>query len=107
MKAFLIDPEKKIVSIVDYDGDYKNIQKMIEAEYFTTVSVNSAHDSLFVDDMGLYTKKASFMVTNYASPLKGKALLLGVDGEGDSVSPTLTYEEVVKMIIWEIGSVNP
>jgi hypothetical protein len=103
MKAFLIDPQQKLVSTVDYDGDYKNIQKMIEAEYFTTVTVNSAQDALFVDDMGLYTKKSSFMVANYASPLKGKALLLGVDGEGDSVSPTLTYEEVVKMIKWEIG----
>ena len=101
MKAFLIDPEKKKVSIVDYDGDYTNIQKMIEAKYFTTVRINSDHDTVFVDDEGLYTDKASFMLKSYPTPLKGKGLVLGVDDEGDSIEPVMSYETLKSMIIWE------
>lgn len=111
MKAFLIDPEKKIVSIVDYDGDYTNIQKMIEAKYFTTVRINSDHDTVFVDDEGLYTDKASFMLRlksypSLSTPLKGKGLVLGVNDEGDSIEPIMSYEKLKSMIIWEIGLWN-
>ena len=88
---------------MDYDGDYTNIQKMIEANYFTTVPINSDHDTVFVDDEGLYTDKASFMLKSYPTPLKGKGLVLGVNGKGDSVKPVMSYETLKSMIIWEIG----
>lgn len=105
MKAFLIDPDEKKVSIVDIDyfvQDYRKISKMIEANYFTTVSINSDHDTVFVDDEGLYTDKASFMLKSYPAPLKGKGLVLGVNGKGDSVEPVMLYETLKSMIIWEI-----
>lgn len=106
MKAFLIDPEKKKVSIVDIDffvHDYRKISKMIEAKYFTTVRINSDHDTVYVDDEGLYTDKASFMLKSYPTPLKGKGLVLGVNDEGDSIEPVLSYETLKSMIFWEMG----
>ena len=36
MKAYLIDPIKRIVSVVDYNGDYKQINKFIDAEIVKT-----------------------------------------------------------------------
>ena len=32
MKAYLIDPINKIVSVVDYNGDYQTINKLINSQ---------------------------------------------------------------------------
>lgn len=99
MKAYLIDPFAKNVTEVNYDGNYKNIYKLISSETnpvstFTCVNVNEAEDTVFVDDEGLLGDMNSqqfFTLNGY--PLAGKGLVLGTNEDGDSVEPSISLKE--------------
>lgn len=99
MKAYLIDPFAKTVSEVEYDGNYKNIYKLISSptnpvSTFTCVNVNEAEDTVFVDDEGLLGNMSTqefFTLNGY--PLAGKGLVLGTNEDGDSVSPSISLKE--------------
>ena len=104
MKAYLIDPIKRIVSVVDYNGDYKQINKFIDAEIFSAVYPFKNQDTLYVDDIGLMKQ------TNYAfdftyenghtQTLFGKTLVLGANNEGESVDVKSTIAEITQRITW-------
>ena len=109
MKAYLIDPINKIVSVVDYNGDYQTINKLINSQRgFDAVYGFRNEDTLYVDDEGLLTKENycfEFTYDNgHIAPLMGKALVLGTDAEGESVAVKSTLEEVESKIRW-IGKV--
>ena len=55
MLAFLINPTTETIEVVEHDGDYKNIQKLIKASLFTTVCIKYDEDKgvstdIYVDD---------------------------------------------------------
>ena len=109
MKAYLIDPINKIVSVVDYNGDYQTINKLINSQRgFDAVYGFRNEDTLYVDDEGLLRKENygfEFTYDNgHVAPLMGKALVLGTDAEGESVAVKSTLEEVESKIRW-IGKV--
>ena len=79
MKAILIDPEHKIISEVDYDGNHRTINKLIGADLFDVVRLNPEGDGIFVDDEGLYRQDHFWTVGALPSPLAGRGLVLGVD----------------------------
>jgi len=93
MKAYYIDPILKFVAEVDFVGDYKQIYKWIDANTFDVVNVNGYGDGMYVDDEGMLKRNNSFfkipiwhrsakdyVLQTYA----GKALILGIDDDGDS-----------------------
>ena len=103
MKAFLIDPSQCSITEVEYDdSNYRNICKMIGAELFDVVRLNEAGDVAYVDDNGLFSDKPFFKYHDYPYPLAGKALVLGTDSKGESISPVTetieTLEENVTFI---------
>lgn len=100
MKAYLIDPEHMAVSAVDYDGDYRNIYKLIGAECFDVARINEDGDGIFVDDEGLLRSgvQPAFQTSLYHSPLVGKGLVLGTDAEGNSISPKITMAELASTL---------
>lgn len=101
MRAYLIDPEARTVEAVDYDGDYRTIYKLIDAETFDVARVEANGDGLYVDDEGLYREERHwFIYKGYLQPLVGKALMLGVDGEGDSVPPKTAFEDVKRKVVF-------
>ena len=109
MKAYLIDPINKIVSVVDYNGDYQTINKLINSQRgFDAVYGFRNEDTLYVDDEGLLRKENygfEFTYDNgHVAPLMGKALVLGTDAEGESVAVKSTLEEVESKIKW-VGKV--
>jgi hypothetical protein len=55
---------------------------------------------VFVDDEGLVNGQHQhfFVVDGYPQPLAGKGLVLGVDQEGDSVTPSVSLEQMRKMV---------
>ena len=57
MKAYLIDPFTKTISMVEYSGDYNEIYKLIECDTFTCADFNEFGDTVFVDDEGLINGK--------------------------------------------------
>lgn len=97
MKAFHIDPFNKEIKVTVYSGNYKDISKHIEASsgLFDVVRLYANQDAAFVDDEGLYVEDQNFWIhKNYPTPLAGKALVLGVDDMGDSISPATTIQQL-------------
>lgn len=101
-KCFIIDPFSKTVTESKYCGDYRELYTLIDCDTFTAVGVNGEGDTLFLDDEGLINGKPQqfFAWLGYANPLAGKAVVLGTDNEGDSISPTLTLDDVRSNIVW-------
>ena len=93
MRAYLIDPEHKSVSEVDYNGDYRNIYEHIKADCFDAAGFNNKGDAVFVDDEGLlHDPEFFFRIEGNPNPLAGRGLVLGTDAEGESISPTVTLD---------------
>jgi hypothetical protein len=100
MKAILIDPETQTISEVEYDGDYKTIHKLIDADGFTVVYIDNDNnsDAVYVDDDGLFTDKNFFWASGWSQPLAGKGLVLGTDDDGDGISPRTTLRKLKSQI---------
>ena len=110
MRAYLIDPINKEISVVDYNGDYRMINELINSQRgFDAVYGFRNEDTLYVDDEGLLLKENHAFEFTYdnghTQPLMGKALVLGTDAEGESVAVKSTLEEVASKVNW-IGKVN-
>lgn len=99
MKAILIDPFDRNITEVEYSGDFKEIYQHIDCQLFDVVRIDRTN-SIFVDDEGLISGKAQafFKIDGYPEPLAGKGLMLGADDEGESISPSLTLNEVRGMV---------
>lgn len=84
MKAYLIDPFEKTVTETTYSGDWKEISKLIKADFFDVVDFSRQHDTIYVDDEGLL-KNVSNQKFFYANtingiiPLAGYGLVIGCD----------------------------
>lgn len=102
MDAYLIDPFTRTITQVEYSGDYQEIYRLIGCDTFTCADINEYGDTVFVDDEGLINGKPQefFLVADYPQPLAGKGLVLGTDQEGESVSPSITLEQLKARIDW-------
>lgn len=106
MKAILINASNRTVTEVEYDGNFRNLQKLIGCDCFTLAPLNSenaADDvSLFVDDEGLLKAPEEFFhiagVTLY--PLAGNGVILGVDYEGNSVDSPVDVADIESRIVF-------
>ena len=110
MRAYLIDPIKREISVVNYNGDYQMINELINSQRgFDAVYGFRNEDTLYVDDEGLLLKENyafEFTYDNgHVAPLMGKGLVLGTDAEGESVAVKSTLEEVASKVNW-IGKVK-
>lgn len=95
MKALLIDPVTRTISEVEYNGNYKQIYDLIDADTFDIARLYPNGDGAFVDDEGLLKPCDHFWLhENYPSPLAGKGLLLGCDDEGESIAPSTDIESL-------------
>lgn len=97
MKAFFINPSIQNITTVDYDGDWRKINRMIDAirGNFDVVRLYENGDAAFVDDEGLYVENQQFWIhRNYPTPLAGKSLLLGTDDKGDSIAPQTLFDNL-------------
>lgn len=98
MRAYLIDPEHFTIEEVDYNGDFHEIYRMIGADCFDAATFNRNGDCVFVDDEGLLKPNYFFLIDGYPQLLAGKGLVLGVNREGESVSPTVTMEDLMQIV---------
>ncbi len=97
MKAFLIDPFKQEVSVVEFTGNYKNIYTHIQCRVFTACAFDQNGDTVWVDDEGLLkdlTQQAFFLIAGYPQPLAGRGLVLGAGAEGESIAPVTSLEDI-------------
>ena len=111
MKAILIDVKKQEVKEVEHDDTLASIYKHVNCGTFDVVNIDGVN-SIYVDDEGLFVEDQLYFkytgTTNSVS-LAGNGLVLGVDEEGETTSPTLMLEEVKKAVTFlpEGFEINP
>jgi len=95
MNALLINPIDETITEVTFSGDYKQIQKAIDANCFGVVSIPN-DDDIYIDDEGLLKgNNYFFMHKDVPTPLCGKGLVLGANHDtGDSTSVHVTLKEL-------------
>ena len=99
LSYYLIDPFEKTITPVYYDGDFRSIYGLIDCSTFAVAGCGRY--DLFVDDEGLFkADQKFFLVHEYPQPLAGKALVAGVDNEGNTVPPSITLEELEARVLW-------
>lgn len=110
MRTILIDPEAQTIEELDFEGNYKDIQRIIGCSCFTTVSVGNArivktpNDALFIDDEGLLNP-SGFVFQFYDAKLVGKGLIIGCNDEGESAPAGIDISEVRNNTQW-LGEFN-
>jgi len=99
--GYLIDPEAQLVSVVSV-ADFKDIQKHLECDIFTTVRALSNGDTLYVDDMSLIDGKPRefFMFEGYPSPIAGRGLLLGSTPDGADADCETELIDAAMLVEW-------
>ena len=104
MAYLLIDPFKKTVSEVSYDGQLPSLYNMLGCDLVTVA--NCGKFDLFVDDEGLMKDNQKlFWVLGHPQPLAGKALAVGVDEDGNTIPPSIDADELEARILWIEGVV--
>ena len=95
MKAILIDVKTQEIKEVEHDGKLQNIYDLIDCRTIDIVRIDDVN-GIFVDDEGLLKDNLYFEYSGSENVFKlaGSGLILGVDDEGNSISPTLTVEDV-------------
>jgi hypothetical protein len=110
MEAYFIDAKNKSVSVVDYDGNYKSISKIIGCDIFTVVNINNDGDHIFIDDEGLIIEQDDqnyFWFDGYPQMLAGNGLVLGTDREGDSIEPCQSIDWVRERVRFQDKETAP
>ena len=107
-RAYLIDPVRKSVFQIKYSylGDRSETAKAIRAEYVDAINLDDTHcvwvDHLpFVIDAGEGLLRKFVYVWDIKSKFypngmefHGMALVTGVDEEGETVPPTMSFDEL-------------
>tara|TARA_R100001443_G_scaffold827_2_gene3225 strand:- start:723 stop:1058 length:336 start_codon:yes stop_codon:yes gene_type:complete len=100
MKAILIDTKNEEIKEVEIDGTLHNIYDLVDCATFDVVRIDETN-GIYVDDEGLFVEDQLFFTyhgDNYGQTLAGNGLILGVNGGGETISPTLTLEEVQEAV---------
>lgn len=109
VKAILVDPAARpVVDVLHDASDFRNIYKQIDAACFCLVSLNTAGDTVYLDDNGMYAAKQSlWKLDGYPHPFINKGLVLGTDEEGETDHCTITAAELLPKITWPSIGVMP
>ena len=104
MRAILINAENKTVTEITIDAKkgvlsqwYKNIGcDLVQVGHYI-----SEHDSILVDEEGLFKNPSNFFSYYGAiQPFAGNGLIVGVDEEGETVGCDITLEEATLNVIF-------
>lgn len=101
MRGYLIDPEKKTISEVEYN--YADIGQLLGCDLICHGHSWPNGDVLFVDDNGLMAPQRHFFRVRTrldGQPLPGKGLVVGPDNPLDSDPPGQTIEQLERSIEW-------
>jgi hypothetical protein len=100
MRAFLIDPAAKTVETLHNEQGWplKAIQQAIDTDAISGAPLSPTvrgGDRAWVDDNGFLSAGTPvFFVGEYAMPLAGKALVLGLDQAGGNRGPEISLDEL-------------
>tara|TARA_B110001454_G_C12353302_1_gene281147 strand:+ start:91 stop:450 length:360 start_codon:yes stop_codon:yes gene_type:complete len=100
MKSILIDVIKQEIKEVEHDDTLSSIYKHVNCGTFDVVNIDGVN-SIYIDDEGLFVEDQLYFKytgTTDSVSLAGNGLILGVDDEGETISPTLMLEEVEQAV---------
>ena len=97
MRGILLNPFDQTVKEVNILGNIQDIYLLTECTTFDVVRLSES-DDMYVDDEGLLKDNRYFSWSgrNFA----GKALIMGHDDEGNSISTTYDLQEVIDRVEW-------
>lgn len=90
MRAFLIDPEARTLTTIDYDGELEMIYEVLDTGHIEAVHFGDNEDSVYVD--GERRHSHFFLIEGHPTPLGGKGLVVGLDSEGRDIEPQTTED---------------
>lgn len=95
----LIDPFEKVIIPIYWDGTLASLYGILDCD---TIDVaRCGQYDIIVDGEGLMKEKQAFFTTmRYPQPLTGRALVAGVNMDGDTVPPPVTLEQVEAEIVF-------
>lgn len=94
--GYLINPEQQTIEAVSLTGGAHHLddmQRLLECRIITLAPLDGI-DGIYCDDEGLLRNDVQhfFGVRGRTEPIAGRGLVLGVDGDGFDISPSLTLE---------------
>ncbi|MVM42097.1 hypothetical protein GO730_37890 [Spirosoma sp. HMF3257] len=98
MRAYLIDPSTRTISLVDTDGELLSIYALLDCQLVTTAAGQPNGDILFVDDDVSESEHDAFSFEGWT--IYSKALVLGTDEEGESTTPQTLIHIFEDQISW-------
>lgn len=100
MRAVLINPfEEKVEVLEDFPGGLDAIYKALDCDCIDARSLDD-DISIYVDDEGLFREGQRFFRLDGSEAVwSGKALVVGIDGEGDDVSLCSHDAGVIKSLV--------
>ena len=106
-RAYLIDPVRKSVFQIKYSylGDVNETAHAINAPYVEAVNLDDKH-CVWVDDEGLFRQHVWFWDIKCKFHPEGKrlanvGLVTGYDDEGETVPPTMSFDELNNMLTFD------
>ena len=112
MKAILIDVKNQEITEVLHDNTLESIYKHVDCRTFDVVNIDGVN-SIYIDDEGLFVEDQLYFEYSggtHKVQLAGNGLILGLNHDsGDSISTTLTAEEVRNKVVFlpDGFSINP
>lgn len=99
IRAVLIDPSSKEVRDIEITPRLENFYEVIECETIEAVyPPQFSPDHLYVDEEGSFDPElAAFKIRGYGV-IVGKAILLGTNRQGESISPVNKAEDIEWLI---------
>lgn len=95
MKAFLIDPKKRSIKLVEYNNTLEHLYELLDCRMVDFVQAYGNADGMFVDDEGLFVEDQYFFHhINVPTPIAGRALIVGTDEDGNTVEADTSVEEL-------------
>jgi len=98
MKAVLIDPFDRTISMITIGPDWREISARIGCEYFTVAGYYDK-DAVYCDDEGLLHGPTEFvMIKGFGHPLAGRIVMLGSTADGDSTDVNTNAVEMMDQV---------
>ena len=98
MKAVLIDPFNRTISMIEMGNDWREISARIGCKYFTVAGYYD-NDAVYCDDEGLLYGPTEFvMISGFGQPLAGRVLMLGSTADGDSTDVNTNAVEMLDKV---------
>lgn len=104
-RAILVDPVARAITALEIANDHRAIQAVISADCLASATIERSRDGApsvmaVVDDSGLIKGLPCFRFSGYRNPLAGRAVLIGCDYAGETVSCPLDIEIAKSRVSW-------